>query len=49
MQFGNLDPAYLLFAGISILVMILVSFIDEHKFNKDYIAEEKHHRLEQKK
>ncbi len=48
-QFGNLDPAYLLFAGISILVMILVSFIDEHKFNKDYIAEEKHHRLEQKK
>ncbi len=47
-HFGNLDPAYLLFAGISILVMILVSFIDEHKFNKDFIAEKAHQRVEEK-
>lgn len=43
--FGNLDPAYLLFAGICILVMILISFIDEHKFNKDFIAAQEHKKL----
>ena len=46
-MFGNLNPAYLLFAGICILVMILVSFIDEHKFNKDWHAAEEHQHLEE--
>ncbi len=48
-QFGNLNPAYLLFAGISLLVMIMVSFIDEHKYNKDYIAAQEHQHLADKK
>lgn len=37
-KFGNLNFAYILFAGSSLLVSLLVSFIDEHKFNKDYQA-----------
>ncbi len=41
-KYGNLTPAYILFAGISIFVMIAISFLDEHKYNKDYQAELKH-------
>lgn len=38
-KYGNLTPAYVLFAGISFFVMVAVSFIDEHKYNKDHEAE----------
>ena len=41
-KFGNLNVAYLLFAGISLLVTVLVSFIDEHKYNKDFMADKIH-------
>ena len=41
-KYGNLTPAYILFAGISLFVMIAISFLDEHKYNKDYQAELKH-------
>lgn len=40
-KFGDLNVAYLLFAGISLLVTVLVSFIDEHKYNKDFLADKK--------
>ena len=40
-KFGDLNVAYLLFAGISLLVTVLVSFIDEHKYNKDFIEDKK--------
>lgn len=32
---GNLRMAYMVFAGVAILTVILVSFIDEYRFNKD--------------
>lgn len=41
-KYGNLTPAYILFAGISFFVMIAISFLDEHKYNKDYQAEVHH-------
>lgn len=33
---GNLRTAYLVFAGVAIVDVILVLFIDEHKYNKDW-------------
>lgn len=33
---GNLRTAYLVFAGVAIADIILVMFIDEHKYNKDW-------------
>lgn len=38
---GNLNYAYLIFAGAAIIVSIAVSFIDEYKFNKDHQKEAK--------
>ncbi len=34
---GNLRTAYLVFAGVAVLNIVLVSFVDEHKYNKDWI------------
>lgn len=34
---GNLRYAYIIFAVISLLVVFIVLFINEHKFNKDWI------------
>lgn len=36
---GNLNYAYLIFAGAAIIVSVAVSFIDEYKFNKDHHKE----------
>ena len=38
-KIGNLSTAYLIFAGVALVVTICVSFIDEYKFNKDHKAE----------
>ena len=36
---GNLSIAYMIFACGAVLVTVLVSFLDEYKFNKDHKAE----------
>lgn len=33
---GNLRYAYVTFAGVAALTIILVSFVDEHKYNRDW-------------
>ena len=38
---GNLSVAYMIFAGGAVLVSVLVSFLNEYKFNKDHAAEHK--------
>ena len=38
---GNLSVAYMIFAGGAVLVSVLVSFMNEYKFNKDHAAEHK--------
>ena len=38
-KIGNLSVAYIIFAVGAVLVTILVSFINEYKFNKDHMAE----------
>lgn len=38
---GNLRYAYLVFAGIAAVNIILVFFVDEHRFNKDWEAAHK--------
>lgn len=38
---GNLRYAYLVFAGIAALNIVLVLFVDEHRFNKDWEASHK--------
>ena len=43
---GNLNYAYLIFAGAAIIVSIAVSFIDEYKYNKDHQAEEVYEEIE---
>lgn len=37
---GNLKYAYIVFAGVAALTIILVSFVDEHRYNKDWKAAE---------
>lgn len=37
---GNLNMAYMIFAGVAILTTIVVSVINEHKYNKDWLASE---------
>lgn len=37
---GNLNYAYLIFAGAALIVSIAVSFVNEYKFNKDHIVQE---------
>ncbi len=41
---GNLNYAYLIFAGAAIIVSVAVSFIDEYKFNKDHQKELAEHK-----
>ncbi|MGL5437446.1 MAG: MFS transporter [Lachnospiraceae bacterium] len=36
---GNLRTAYLVFAGVALLNILLVSFVDEHKYNKDWMQQ----------
>lgn len=36
---GNLNMAYLIFAGVAILTTIFVSFINEYRYNKDWQRE----------
>lgn len=43
---GNLNYAYLIFAGAAIIVSIAVSFINEYKYNKDHQAEEVYEEIE---
>lgn len=38
---GNLKYAYIVFAGVAALTIVLVSFVDEHRYNKDWKAAEK--------
>lgn len=38
---GNLSTAYIIFACGAVLVTVLVSFVDEYKYNKDHKAESK--------
>ena len=38
-KIGNLSVAYIIFACGAVLVTVLVSFINEYKFNKDHMAE----------
>lgn len=35
---GNLRYAYIIFGVLSIVAVVIVSFIDEHKYNKDWMA-----------
>ena len=35
---GNLRSAYLVFAGVAAVDVLLVLLIDEHKYNKDWQA-----------
>ena len=42
---GNLKYAYIVFAGVAALTIVLVSFVDEHRYNKDWkAAEENKHK-----
>lgn len=42
---GNLKYAYIVFAGVAALNIVLVSFVDEHRYNKDWkVAEENKHK-----
>ena len=43
---GNLNYAYLIFAGAAIIVSIAVSFINEYKYNKDHQVEAVYEELE---
>lgn len=36
---GNLRVAYMIFAVVALINIILVSLVDEHRFNKDFMAE----------
>ena len=38
-KIGNLSVAYIIFAVGAVLVTVMVSFINEYKFNKDHMAE----------
>lgn len=42
---GNLNYAYLIFAGAAIIVSVAASFIDEYKFNKDHHKELAEHKV----
>ena len=33
---GNLRYAYMIFAGVALFVIILMFFVDEHRFNRDW-------------
>ena len=35
---GNLSVAYMIFAGVALVNVALVSIVNEHKYNKDWNA-----------
>lgn len=39
---GDLKIAYIIFACVALVNILLVKFVDEHKFNKDFAAEQAH-------
>ena len=44
---GNLKMAYVIFACVAIVNVLLVSFVNEHRFNRDHQAEEIHEEKEE--
>jgi OFA family oxalate/formate antiporter-like MFS transporter len=40
---GNLNTAYMIFAGVALLTTVVVSFVNEHKYNKDWDTEQHSH------
>ena len=38
---GQIRMAYLVFAGVALVNVVLVLFIDEHKYNRDWKAAQK--------